>query len=265
MAARGPWHGVQALLFDYGLTLVTFARPAEALLRAHVEVARRLQAAGIRPAPPPQTLLRKVHDRVENAVARSEAAGNPREIDLVAEQRRAYAALGLRLPARLLDEVDEIIQRAWWDGVAVAPATVATLEALRRHGLRLGLCSNAPYRARSLHEQLRHLGLDRLFDSVTFSSEVGWRKPAPQIFEAALGALGVEARRTAMVGDRRREDVAGARALEMATIRVREHRDDAGPDDADAVIDHISELVELLFPPQEGGKRGSVVGDDTYG
>ena len=49
----------------------------------------------------------------------------------------------------------------------------------------------------------------------------------------------------------------------METIRTREHRDDPGPGDADAVIDRLSDLVELLFPPQKGGNRGSVVGDDT--
>jgi FMN phosphatase YigB (HAD superfamily) len=68
-----------------------------------------------------------------------------------------------------------------------------------------------------------------------------------------------------MVGDRRREDVAGARAAGLATIRVRQHRDDPGPDDADAVIDTLPDLVELLFPSHDGRNRGSVVGDDTSG
>ena len=45
-----------------------------------------------------------------------------------------------------------------------------------------------------------------------------------------------------MVGDRRREDVAGARAAGLATIRVREQWDDPGPDDADAVIDTLPDL-----------------------
>ena len=99
------------------------------------------------PVPPAATLLAEVHDRVEAAVARHEASGDLSEIDAVAEERRAYAALGLRLSDELLDEVTALAQRAWWEGVAVSPATVATLEELRRRGLRLGLCSNAPYRA----------------------------------------------------------------------------------------------------------------------
>jgi HAD superfamily hydrolase (TIGR01549 family) len=254
---------IQALLLDYGLTLVTFIRPDEALLRAHAEVARRLEEAGLGTVPPAETLLAEVHDRVEHAVARHDAGGRLREIDVVAEERRAYRVLGLQPTDELLDEITAIVQQAWWEGAVVAPGTVDTLEELRRRGLRLGLCSNASYRPASLHAQLAHLGLAGLFDSVTFSSEIGWRKPAPQIFAAALGALGVEASLCAMVGDRRRDDIAGARSAGMATIRTREHRDDPGPGDADAVIDRVSDLVELLFPPQDGDNRGSVVGDDT--
>jgi len=262
-SARLGGRPIEALLFDYGLTLVSFARPDEALLRAHEEVVRRLRAAGVVPVPSAATLLAEVHDRVENAVARHEAAADLREIDAVAEEQRAYAALGMRLSDVLLDDVATLVQRAWWEGVAVSPATRGTLGELRRRGLRLGICSNAPYRARSLHAQLEHVGLAGLFDSVTFSSEVGWRKPSPRIFAAALGSLGIEATRCAMVGDRRREDIAGAGAAGMATIRTREHRDDPGPGDADAVIDRLSDLIELLFPLQDGGNRGSVVGDDT--
>jgi putative hydrolase of the HAD superfamily len=254
---------IQALLFDYGLTLVTFSRPDGALLRAHAEVARRLQEAGLGPVPPAETLLAEVHDRVEHAVARHDAMGRLREIDAAAEERRAYATLGLQLSDELLDEIAAITQEAWREGAVVAEGAVDTLAELRGRGLRLGLCSNASYRSASLHAQLAHLGLAGLFDSVTFSSEIGWRKPAPQIFAAALGALGVEASRCAMVGDRRREDIAGARAAGMASIRTREHRDDPGPGDADAVINRLSDLVELLFPPQNRGNRGSVVGDDN--
>jgi HAD superfamily hydrolase (TIGR01509 family) len=261
--ARLGGRPLDALLFDYGLTLVSFTRPTEALLRAHEEIATRLRVAGVGPVPSAATLLAEIHDRVEETVDRHQASGALTEIDAVAEERRAYAALGLRLSDELLDEVSGLAQRAWWEGVALPPATAATLGELRRRGLRLGLCSNAPYRSRSLRGQLAHLGLAGLLDSVTFSSEVGRRKPAPEIFTAALRALDAEAVRSAMVGDRRREDVQGARAAGLATIRVRQHGDDPGPDDADAVIDTLPDLLELLFPSHDGRNRGSVVGDDT--
>ncbi len=251
---RRPWRPgpglgdrpIRALLFDYGLTLVTFERPEGALLAAYDAIARRLEASGLKPVHAAESLLHGVHDRVEQAVARHERAGLLDEIDLMAEERDAYAACGLRLPDPLLEEAGDMVQRAWWEGIRVAGDAVPVLTELRRAGLRIGLCSNAPYSSRSLHAQLEHVGLLHLFDSITFSGEVGRRKPAPEIFDAALAALGAGAATCAMVGDRRREDVGGARAVGMATIRTREHHDDRGPGNADAVIDRLGDLPTLL-------------------
>ena len=75
-AARG--RTVEALLFDYGLTLVSFTRPAEALLRAHEEVVRRLRAAGVGPLPVRHALLAEVHDRVEDTVVAPRGDRRPR-------------------------------------------------------------------------------------------------------------------------------------------------------------------------------------------
>jgi FMN phosphatase YigB (HAD superfamily) len=238
---------VEAILFDYGHTLITYRRPEAALRDAYAEIADRLSAAGVERVPAPERLMVDVHDRIESAVTAHEQAEHLEEIDLVAEERRAYADCGMRLNDDLLDEVTHMVQIAWWQGIVVASSVVTVLSALRAAGLRIGLCSNAPYRARSLRGQLHHLGLDRHLDSITFSSEVGWRKPAPQVFTAALGALGAIPDTTIMVGDRRREDVSGARAMGLATVRTREFEDDAGADDADVVIDTLGDLVPLLL------------------
>jgi putative hydrolase of the HAD superfamily len=49
------------------------------------------------------------------------------------------------------------------------------------------------------------------------------------------------------VGDLRRTDVAGARALGMATVRFRGVVDDDGPgDEADHVIERLADLPGLL-------------------
>src|SRR4029077_5393347 len=112
----------------------------------------------------------------------------------------------LAVDARLVDAILEIEQRAWWGAITPDPDAAVVLHTLRQRGFRLGLCSNAPYRAASMHAQLRHLGLSELLDSVTFSSEVGWRKPASQIFTAALAAVESDAPHTVMVGDSAHED-----------------------------------------------------------
>ena len=98
-----------------------------------------------------------------------------------------------------------------------------------------------------MREQLAHVGLLPLVDAAVFSGEVGWRKPSPHIFEAALGALGAEPHTTVHVGDRLREDVDGAHAVGMRAIRLREHHDDPDPDaQADAVLDRLADLPARL-------------------
>jgi HAD superfamily hydrolase (TIGR01509 family) len=264
-ATVDPWPGrrIRGVLFDYGFTLVSFSRVEPALHRAHVRVAARLAAADLGPVPPAATLLREVHDRVERGLAEHEESSDLTEVDIAALERAAYAELGLHPPAALLDELDEVVQRAWWEAVTVTPGAVAVIATLRARGLRLGLCSNAAYRPAGMRAQMDHLGLGPLLDSITLSSEVGWRKPAPQLFVAALGALGVAAEDCVMVGDRRHTDVAGARAVGMATVRIRQHRDDPGPEDADVVIDGIDDLVPLVCGDHTGGVRGSVHGSDA--
>ena len=71
---------------------------------------------------------------------------------------RAYREAGLHLDDAVLDELLRIEQEAWWQGARVDPGAVPLLDSLRDRGVRTGLCSNAPYRAQSLHEQLAFLG-----------------------------------------------------------------------------------------------------------
>ena len=92
------------------------------------------------------------------------------------------------------------------------------------------------------HDILRHV------TSAAFSDEVGVYKPDPAIFEAAMAGLDIDDPSTVVhVGDLRRTDVAGARALGMATVRFRGVLDDDGPgDEADHVIGRLADLPGLL-------------------
>lgn len=248
-------HGppIDAVLFDYGMTLVTFARPAGALEQAYVDIAARLSRRyGARRVPPAEVLLTTVHDGVEAAVARHEQSGALREIRLRRVYAEAYRSLGLRIRGALLDEVQIIEQRAWWGGMRVPAVTLATLGALRWRGVRVGICSNAPYHLTGLQEQLEHLGLRALVDSTTFSGEVGWRKPSPRIFKRALRDLGAQPATTLMVGDRTLEDVEGAHDAGLRAARLRAFVDDAAPEErADVVLDTLDEVVALV----DAGRR----------
>jgi putative hydrolase of the HAD superfamily len=131
-----------------------------------------------------------------------------------------------------------------------APGIHACLESLRERGIRLGIVCDVGFSGGELlRELLEAEGLLRHFDGWGFSDEVGHYKPAPQIFEAALAALGAEPAGALHVGDLRRTDVAGAGAHGMRTVRYRGMNDegeaDAGPE-AEFVLDSHDELLELI-------------------
>jgi putative hydrolase of the HAD superfamily len=95
------------------------------------------------------------------------------------------------------------------------PGAVATLARLRSRGLKIALVSN--YDAR-LHRVVEELGLKAYFDAVVVSSEAGWAKPSPRVYQVALAALGVAPGEALMVGDRPVEDAAGATTAGLGAL-----------------------------------------------
>ncbi len=101
----------------------------------------------------------------------------------------------------------------------------------------IGIVSNTFDPPDLLHADLAAEGVTERVDAVVFSSEIGRRKPAPEIYRAALDAVGVEPANALFVGDRVREDVQGPAALGMRTCLVTYFRVDDGDH---ALADHVA-------------------------
>jgi putative hydrolase of the HAD superfamily len=84
---------------------------------------------------------------------------------------------------------------------------------------KLGLISNFTY-SPVIYAGLRKLNVNRFFNAVLVSEEVGWRKPHREIFEEALRRLRVNAEETVYVGDSPLEDIKGAKTAGMKTFFV---------------------------------------------
>lgn len=89
------------------------------------------------------------------------------------------------------------------------------LDALRAHGLKIGLLSNS---ARDLDEFVAHHGLE--VDAVLTSRAHGKTKPHETIFRRMLELLDVAPADAAMVGDTIEDDIDGARAVGMEAVLV---------------------------------------------
>ena len=116
----------------------------------------------------------------------------------------------------------------------------ASLEALAAEDICIGLISNTH---RSLEAFQEHFDLDGLIDVAVSSSQHGFMKPHPSIFEAALKLAGVSAAEAVMVGDSMTHDIDGARRVGMRGVLVR--RSGKMEDTTGTDVPVIRSLVEL--------------------
>jgi putative hydrolase of the HAD superfamily len=117
------------------------------------------------------------------------------------------------------------------------------LRSLHADGYTIGLISNTQ---RSLTEFERHFSLDGLFAVALSSSDHGYMKPHPSIFEEALRQANVPAAEAVMVGDSVAHDIEGARRLGMRGVLVARSRlsVDCPPDIP--IIQNLRDLKPLL-------------------
>jgi putative hydrolase of the HAD superfamily len=109
----------------------------------------------------------------------------------------------------------------------------AALHVLAERELILGLISNSH---RCLESFQEHFELDGLIDVAVSSSQHGYMKPHPSIFEAALKLAGVPAADAVMVGDSLTQDIEGARRVGMKGVLVRRSADGSEPPAGDVPI-----------------------------
>ena len=130
-----------------------------------------------------------------------------------------------------------------------APGVKDTLAVLKENGFRTAIVCDVGLAPSSvLRRSLENAGLLELFDGWAFSDEVGHYKPAPEIFDHALEAIGARPGESIHVGDLRRTDVAGSRSFGMTAVRyagVLEDDDEASAE-ADHVITDHREILDLL-------------------
>jgi putative hydrolase of the HAD superfamily len=138
-------------------------------------------------------------------------------------------------------------ERHLWSGVM--PGTAEALRRLREAGFRLAVVSNSDGRA---EEGLEAAGLLEFFEFVVDSQLVGFEKPDPRIFRAALDRLALGPAQALYVGDIYEVDVVGARRAGLEVVLVDPSGNHAGRDVR--TVASVAEAAEWIL---RGGDRGS--------
>ncbi len=236
---------LQAVLFDIWNTLIAdtpaLTERREAL---RLEGVTRALAAGGQPH------QREAVESAYRALLEEMAAQHTHGRDLSLEERVCLllskaAPENAVSPALIRDVSQAFVRPAQSVPPPLQPGALEAVRNLREAGLRIGLISNTgPSPGRALRHVLQWHGLLPHFDALTFSDEVGVCKPASEVFQRTLAALGAAPGAAVFVGDDPELDVAGPLRVGMWTVQVGERGSDCVR--PHARISHLGELSEAL-------------------
>jgi len=131
--------------------------------------------------------------------------------------------LGVELPEHVKSTiVDRFEEAIWQDPPTLKEGVAETLKALSPQYKMAIVSDSGITPGRVIRQVLRELEILDFFASTVFSDEVGFCKPNRVMFEKALGELGAGPRKAIHVGDLLHTDIAGAKAMGMKAVWVRE-------------------------------------------
>lgn len=128
----------------------------------------------------------------------------------------------------LFDRVGLTSPHPWWaldleflkvsHQYALEEGIVECLDQLQAEGVAMGVVSNSFHCGNSLEWLLRDAGLRDYFKFVIASSDYGFRKPHPELFETAIAKLGIPREAVWFIGDRPEADIAGAKGVGLTAV-----------------------------------------------
>jgi putative hydrolase of the HAD superfamily len=128
-----------------------------------------------------------------------------------------------------------------------SPGALEAVRALAGLGIQLCVISNTGRTPGVvLRKVLDHYGLLGHFSVLSYSDEVGYRKPHPRIFHETLKRAGGDPAHAVHVGDNPVDDVVGAQGAGMRAIHFSPAGGASPSERADAVAVHLALLPELI-------------------
>jgi putative hydrolase of the HAD superfamily len=197
---------IQAVTFDVGGTLI---KPWPGVGEIYARIARDYGA---------NTVSAEVLDQRFSAEWRNQSHFNYSRDDWAILVKQVFDGVAeVRMETFFPALYEYFAKPAAWH---VFDDVVPTLDRLAARGLKLAVISNWDERLRPL---LQALGIERYFVAISVSSEIGFHKPSPVIFDYTARELGLRPGVILHVGDSHELDVVGAidagfNALELCRV-----------------------------------------------
>jgi HAD superfamily hydrolase (TIGR01549 family) len=240
---------IEAVIFDFGHTLVDFVLNQEVLFAAHEDACDLVSEYLLTEAPLAHERVLEVTTCIQQRIEESRFHQTLHELDLPAEFASYFTDRQPALRESMVFQVTGLARRALRSEIHLSPDNAQVLHNLRASNFRLGLVSNCAMGGDWTRDLLDDLGLLELLDVVVLSSEEEIGKPDPRLYRTAMERLDTESRQTIFVGDRLHDDIAGAQAVGMLAVLTRQfRREEPVPSIAepDVIIDRLADLSGIV-------------------
>jgi putative hydrolase of the HAD superfamily len=207
------------ILFDWGGTLARVARQAERFALGAAQASRILCTSAS------TTAIQRLGIAILEAETQAAADPQHREADLSLVLAEWAARLAGSVTPEQLAAARDALGLQWVGSLDVFPGVLEALAELKRRGYRMGLVSNCTVPREYCLKELDRQGLAALMDFTIVSSAVGYRKPSPVIYDAAVreafpNGQRPDLSRVLFVGDSPALDVIAPAAMGMKTALV---------------------------------------------
>jgi putative hydrolase of the HAD superfamily len=166
-----------------------------------------------------------------------------------------FASLGLDMDRIDIEEILVVYDWRPLPGVVPYADTIDVLRQIRERGYKIGLVTNSflPMWMRDL--ELEEYGILPYLDVRLTAADVGYIKPHPMIYQKTLERLEATPEKTVFVGDRPRNDIAGANDSGLISVlmdppHLSRELDGVVPD---FTIASLSELLPILDKLEAAG------------
>jgi len=130
---------------------------------------------------------------------------------------------------------------AHWPHIEVLPGVTEALKELYGQ-TTCALATNTLYPTNYTRAALERGGIQVYFHHVFTSHELRVAKPNPAFFNLILQELKLKPSQVVMVGDHYRNDIAGAKAVGLHTVWLRENSSDDEAPDADLIVSKMADV-----------------------
>jgi HAD superfamily hydrolase (TIGR01549 family) len=146
----------------------------------------------------------------------------PEDLSILEYNRRFLVKHGFSdaTSQRMSKPFSDMIFKLELEGTRLKDSAIELLDLLKSKNLKIGIITNASHNEKRIRQILRKVGIERYFETLVISSEVGIKKPDPGIFLIALKNLELKHDEAVYVGDRIEYDAKGAENEGMQFILV---------------------------------------------